>query len=574
MKLRDDVIGLGNAVAGGLLWRVGERLNLTVIVKATFKVVADGRMTPLPPRPIHPTDILMASGDGVVAPSDLAPYLGKADIVVCAGPRESNEAARIVLRSETSTLLDKVGPVAELGAIAATARQRRDRLPEAVRRALDEDLPELPLDVDWAYFQAAPADQQLPFLAGDEWLLLRDLTPAGLLRSQLPGAAAATWVWPRGGDFDEGYPVTTYADRLLVDAHTEAVTITWRGVVPLKSEDVLSALTVAAGVYFPGSPIDWSTAIGEAQAQGRSALSVTHEGELSVAPPVPRRAAAQSAAVEDDAVEDDAVEDDALEGTIGIAQAIHPRAATPFPLQQPTATRAKRSPPTPLPGAPWSAAEPRAVRTPLAAQATAGTLEVPVIADDRGEDPLEGTIGISGVVAPQAASPFPLVSPGRRPALSPVPLPGAPWSGIPSAPVVRVESLADPLEGTLGLQGAAAQLHGAATPLAPPGSQMPMSAPRSPWAGGSAAPTAGPAAMHAQAGHPPAPPRADNGPAPAPPARIVPAAAPAEQSSAREGIAPSLDVPTAAEAPAPAEDASPGEAFLGALEWLEEHTKD
>ena len=58
---------------------------------------------------------------------------------------------------------------------------------------IDNNFPFLPPDFKEAYYQAAPADQQIPYLQGGERVFLENLTPAGQTSFDLPQIEIGDW---------------------------------------------------------------------------------------------------------------------------------------------------------------------------------------------------------------------------------------------------------------------------------------------------------------------------------------------------------------------------------------------
>jgi hypothetical protein len=135
---------------------------------------------------------------------------------------------------------------------------RRGDLDAAVRRAVNDAVPEVPAGFDFAYFQAAPPDQRVAYLQGDEWLVLEGMSPTQLrVHSRLPKARAkARWIV---GD-EPGDEVAMVADTLAIDADAQTCAITWRGTVRVGVSDELSRVVVAGGVDVDGRGVDWSLA--------------------------------------------------------------------------------------------------------------------------------------------------------------------------------------------------------------------------------------------------------------------------------------------------------------------------
>ncbi|HTN82887.1 MAG TPA: DUF2169 domain-containing protein, partial [Sorangium sp.] len=181
-------------------------------------------------------------------------------------------------------IVDPADPLrpAGLGPIARHWAPRRGLL--ARDRALDHPVPELDgsfdflpvpeLDgsFDFRYFHAAPADQQIEPLRGDEWIFLQGLHPrCPWLRSRLPSARALARLYRTGAGSDEGgQPIELVADTLTIDADRLLCSVIWRGNVALPPGDALARMRVVAGVEVPGRPLLWpSAAAGPASSRPR-----------------------------------------------------------------------------------------------------------------------------------------------------------------------------------------------------------------------------------------------------------------------------------------------------------------
>jgi hypothetical protein len=96
---------------------------------------------------------------------------------------------------------------------------------------LDEEFPFLPADFDEQYYQAAPADQQLPVPAGERIVSLVNLTADGRRVFTMPHFEAPIYVFPKRGEREEyAAPV----DTIVIEPDLERVTMTWRIARPLK----------------------------------------------------------------------------------------------------------------------------------------------------------------------------------------------------------------------------------------------------------------------------------------------------------------------------------------------------
>ncbi len=113
---------------------------------------------------------------------------------------------------------------------------RRRALAGVPQRVLDRPIMEIPEQMEWSYFQAAPLDQRIEYLRGDEWIVIDGMHPKYTsLRSQLPVARGLARV---NGPF-EGSPwraMQLDADTLSIDADALTCTVVWRGSFPVANE--------------------------------------------------------------------------------------------------------------------------------------------------------------------------------------------------------------------------------------------------------------------------------------------------------------------------------------------------
>ncbi|MFO0548507.1 MAG: DUF2169 domain-containing protein [Polyangiaceae bacterium] len=111
-----------------------------------------------------------------------------------------------------------------------------------------ERAPWHPTDLDWSYFNAAPEDQQVPYLRGDEELLLQNLhATIPVLKTRLPGLRIRVFgkrVDPEVASTPESlaaaevFEIPMVLDTLLVDNLAGKVVLTWRGLAPCLREDL------------------------------------------------------------------------------------------------------------------------------------------------------------------------------------------------------------------------------------------------------------------------------------------------------------------------------------------------
>lgn len=135
------------------------------------------------------------------------------------------------------TLLDPVDPTATtsvgFGPLGASSWTRRNLLGRLSPQQLTAAVPLIPEQIEWAYFGAAPHDQQLAGLVGNEWITLSGVHPVlPEVASQLPGAHVRCCLVGGAWNGDE---LALRLDTAWIDADQMRVVLTWRGVVPLRA---------------------------------------------------------------------------------------------------------------------------------------------------------------------------------------------------------------------------------------------------------------------------------------------------------------------------------------------------
>lgn len=96
---------------------------------------------------------------------------------------------------------------------------------------IDNVFPFLPADFNPAYYQAAPADQQINYLTGGEVVELVNLTPQGRTVFRLPKKDIPVVFFKKKGGKEEKQAV---ADTILLEPDLNRMTITWRTYLPLR----------------------------------------------------------------------------------------------------------------------------------------------------------------------------------------------------------------------------------------------------------------------------------------------------------------------------------------------------
>ncbi|WP_437969278.1 DUF2169 domain-containing protein [Sorangium sp. So ce260] len=415
------ITSLGRASVATLVWRLRGQRFVTAVVKATFGLVAEGRVTLGEPDPIVPGEVPDPSGVGLRAAGDLAPYLREADVLLTGHaevpPKVAGEImVRLavvqegVLRLDRCVTLDAPAPGGEgqrrvrvdgMGPLSRRWPRREALLGTADPGRLEGVALEVPEGLDWGYFQAAPAEQRMERLGGNEWIVLGGMSAQRpRLRTQLAGARGVARLYRREERAPrEGAALSMRADTLQIDADRRCCSVVWRGHAAVGEED-LAALRVVAGVELPGEPLRWVDPF--AQEAGRSA-----------APPAPAPSRATLWLPAGAAPVAGQSKDHPLEGTVEPLTARARRPATPFEAPP-------ELPPAALPAGP---AVPRAH----------------VIQDH----PLEGTVEPLSARARRPATPFeappaprvapaPLVTPA--PLVAPAPVPAPRVAPAPPAP--------------------------------------------------------------------------------------------------------------------------------------------
>jgi hypothetical protein len=486
-----------------------------VVVKATFAFVVDGPMPLVAPDDLHLHDV-HHDGDparSLRAASDLAPYRPRADVVLTGHAPVLHESSTVRLAVfRDRALIDKsfdVVPSGDLegslhvplvyeqtpggpeeddnpvgtslpsivdssdprrpvgfGPIAATWPARARRLGGFDARGLHAPIPVLPDDLDWSYYSAAPPDQVMDYLQGDEWIVLENLIlHRPLVRMQLPQARAEA----RISGLAAAPMMNMLADNLHVDLDRAVASITWRGSFEVAGEEAMRGLAVLVGVAIAGQPIAWP-----------SLPAPRREPVVVPAPPPSARAPMPA--------DPGRAPSSPLELTMEIRD--EPTSQRPLPFSPLTAARVPPPrPPAPRAAAPSSPFESTMTISDEEADREVASLHVlpfapapasvpqPRAAVIREPSPSHGDTAIIEDEVEEATVPrapaFLRGSPAgaRRPSQA---IPGAPWSGVPAAPAPRPS--ADPNASTRSLDRDAVQARLALIEAAeaPPASAPPV----------------------------------------------------------------------------------------------------
>ena len=134
-------------------------------------------------------------------------------------------------------------PPACPGPIARTWAERMKRAGTYDGAWLATHYPGLPQDIDWEYFNAAPADQRIEgYWRGDEEIVLVNLVAGEpSLRCHLPGIRPRAFLTPAGSDdpLSQLWEITPLRlDTIVVDGDARTITALWRGVLDVGSESL------------------------------------------------------------------------------------------------------------------------------------------------------------------------------------------------------------------------------------------------------------------------------------------------------------------------------------------------
>ncbi|WP_437817265.1 DUF2169 domain-containing protein [Sorangium sp. So ce1078] len=145
---------------------------------------------------------------------------------------------------------DRPAP-AGFGPLSPNRPDRRARVGKQYGKAYREKrAPYYAEDFDWTFFNAAPPDQWLPYLRGDEDLLFQNLHPdAEVFRSRLPGIRIRAFAKDAERGFRE---VPMHLDTLLADLDKEALFLTWRGLTEVTEDDLSDITTLVASEPLDG----------------------------------------------------------------------------------------------------------------------------------------------------------------------------------------------------------------------------------------------------------------------------------------------------------------------------------
>ncbi|HHH30918.1 MAG TPA: DUF2169 domain-containing protein, partial [Polyangiaceae bacterium] len=310
---------VGSVAVGSVLWRHGGRLLCTAVVKATFGLEARGPMRRTNPSPIRRSDDYLHGVPSLAGASEVAPRMDQVDVTIVghayAKPPTDKRAIRFVFVQGHTVLIDKTlyvygdrkkgeaprpfermrmgyeralggldfprnpigvgadadsrsrpnivhpkGPkkkVAGFGPIPSRFLQRRQLRGNVPLERMADGIADYPEGFDWTYFQAAPHDQRLGRLRGDEWLMLEGMHPEHeRIRARLPHARALCRIFTAQ---PVGVPETVemVPTMLHIEPDDDRCSLVWRGSFPVVSELAAQQLIVAGAVQCGDEVVSW-----------------------------------------------------------------------------------------------------------------------------------------------------------------------------------------------------------------------------------------------------------------------------------------------------------------------------
>ncbi|XXX81026.1 DUF2169 domain-containing protein [Sorangium sp. So ce134] len=485
----DIVTALPGAEATAVAWRTQGQRYITIIVKASFAFTPGAAMWRTEPQEILRAEVHHGKNPArsVRFTGDLAPYLSRADVLFTGdahaplGAQVQSLPVRLAIFGASGCALDKrllirdkkpfqrmplvyektvrgangcenpfgIDPCdgeailvdprdparpAGFGPIARAWPARKRLLGNTRRETLEGPNAEIPAGFDWSYFQAAPPDQRIDFLRGDEWIVLENLHPAApRLEMRLPRARGVARIEGLAASAASGGEILELrADTLRIDGAEQRCTVVWRQIVPVPGEDALAAVRIAAGVAIDGEELAWPELrlgrAGRVEAAHPAEPRIGLEGTVMIEEPPAVSAPASPWAADPGRtihLSDDEIEIiDLLQGPPQTIQAPQQTVALSDELSE----AAVRAPALPFEPAPRSARQDR-----------------PELAAPQGDAAASSrTISLSDADEARAserpATPF-FIHPTPSPRLAmEAPIPGAPWSSERPSPAPNLSS--------------------------------------------------------------------------------------------------------------------------------------
>jgi hypothetical protein len=330
------VAPLGPVAMGSTLWRSEGQLYATAVAKATFAFTLDEVATCIAPMPIRRADECARGVPSLAGASEIAPRMTEVDVVLVGhafAPAGTTKSTIRLVVMAGEPLLDKSllvygkrkpggkpkpfermrigyeralgglsfpenpigtgadddceslpnvvhpgdpkGTVGGFGPIPSRFKGRRDLRGKVDPELMQNGIVDYPAGFDWRFFQAAPIDQRLSALAGDEWIMLDGLHPSHtLVRTRLPSARALATLYSRRPGVAPSL-AELKLDTLHIEADDNRLSLLWRGAFPIMSELAAGELVIAGALELPGKPLMWPQSIDELEALASPEVDAT-----------------------------------------------------------------------------------------------------------------------------------------------------------------------------------------------------------------------------------------------------------------------------------------------------------
>ncbi|KYF76471.1 hypothetical protein BE11_36670, partial [Sorangium cellulosum] len=206
-----------------------------------------------PDSPWNPVG-LSEAGDGAQAdalPAGVSPGRARPNLVNPANPHRPAAFGPIAAHWPLRKRL--------FGGVEPRVARRGPGGPGGAEGAEGAEVIEIPEGFDFRAFNPAPFDQQIPFLQGDEWIVM-DNVSAGRARVQarLPSARARVRRYRVSAAGVAGpQEIALSADMLVIDADQQIASLVWRGHFAIESPDVLQEIRLFAGVETVTTTVSW-----------------------------------------------------------------------------------------------------------------------------------------------------------------------------------------------------------------------------------------------------------------------------------------------------------------------------
>ncbi len=312
------LVALGRVAVAVQQWRYGGATRLTIVVKAVAALCRDGSTRLQEPEPVRHAEKHELPGPVVISPTELIPALERPEVTLVASAHAAEPVehlrVRLALRrpngpviidktldvrsyddkgapvpfktmpldysraiggigradnplgrglgpsaNEKPCVVDPIKPerVACFAPIPAAFGERRRLLGGVEHKRIVGTHIDIPDGFDWQFFQAAPHNQRVKELSGDEQITLQGMHPERpVWTCALPGWRALCRLYgTNSGSHPQLVPLRL--ECLHIDADAGRCQLIWRVSVPWLES--LRGVTVAAQLQSPGAQATWPT---------------------------------------------------------------------------------------------------------------------------------------------------------------------------------------------------------------------------------------------------------------------------------------------------------------------------